>query len=348
MLILHQYRLCIRKLMPRFKSAVTYGEPIMNTKHTALFRLASFIFIFSIMAPLSCLQESRVMVSLVTFHIGDVKIIGAGLPARVASIGDVLCENDTITTGKESEAVIQMGDDVIVNILSDSRVTFVSMMKSANIELKLESGKILNKLGKLKAQREFRVMTKTATASVRGTTFLVFYENNAATVAVGEGAVEVKKISVEAVPEGEIKEKIEEKTEPTIVRKNNTLVIAEEPKAPPVSRTISAVESFYIQKVAAQPVIPKPAKKSKVEIEKIQEEVKPKIKQLDNKINEFYPQSLKKISENYDRIDVIRLYSGKVYEGIIVSRGDKFLVISTPAGRVEIPINKIKYTGIKK
>jgi len=288
------------------------------------------------------------MVSLVTFHIGDVKIIGAGLPARGATIGDVLCENDTITTGKESEAVIQMGDDVIVNILSDSRVTFVSMVKSANIELKLESGKLLNKLGKLKAQREFRILTKTANASVRGTTFLVFYENNAATVAVGEGAVEVKKISAETGPKGEVKEKIEEKTETTIVRKNNTLVITEEPKAPPVTRTISAVESFYIQKVAAQPVIPKPAIKDKVKIEKIREEAKPKIKQIDKRINEFFPQSLKKISENYDRIDVIRLYNGKVYEGIIVSRGDRFLVISTPEGRIEIPVNKIKYTGIKK
>ena len=50
----------------------------------------------------------------------------------------------------------------------------------------------------------------------------------------------------------------------------------------------------------------------------------------------------------YDRIDVIRLYVGRVYEGIIVSSGDKFLVISTPDGRIEIPVNKIKYTGIKK
>jgi len=183
---------------------------------------------------------------------------------------------------------------------------------------------------------------------VRGTTFLVFYENNAATVAVGEGAVDVKKISAETGPKGEVKEKIEEKTETTIVRKNNTLVITEEPKAPPVTRTISAVESFYIQKVAAQPVIPKPAIKDKVKIEKIREEAKPNIKQIDKRINEFFPQSLKKISENYDRIDVIRLYNGKVYEGIIVSRGDRFLVISTPEGRIEIPVNKIKYTGIKK
>ena len=300
------------------------------------------------MAPLSCLQESRGLVSLVTFHIGDVKIIGAGLPSRGATIGDVLCENDTITTGKESEAVIQMGDDIIVNILSDSRVTFVSMVKSADIELKLESGKILNKLGKLKAQREFRIMTKTATASVRGTTFLVFYEKNSATVAVGEGAVEVKKIIAETGPEGEGKERIEEKKESTIVLKNNTLVITEEPKAPPVTRPISAVESFYIQKVAVQPVISKPAEKSKPEIEKIREEAKPKIKQIDKRIDEFFPQTLKKISENYDRIDVIRLYSGKVYEGIIVSRGDRVLVISTPEGRIEIPVNKIKYTGIKK
>lgn len=323
----------------------------MQTRHATSKRLLPLIFIFSLLIPLSCKQESQVMASLVTFHIGDVKIIGAGLPPRRAAIGDVLCENDMITTGKESEAVVQMGDDIVVNILSQSRVTFVSMMKSANIELKLESGKILNKLGKLKAQREFRIITKTATASVRGTTFLVFYEKNTATVAVGEGAVEVKKVSPKVKIEGEGKEgkkTVEEIKETTIVRKNNTVVISEEPKVPAVSRPISAVETFYMQKVAAQPVVPKPAKATKPEIEKIREEAKPKLKQIDNKINEYYPQSLKKISENYDRIDVIRLYSGKVYEGIIVSRGDRFLVMSTPEGRVEIPISKIKYTGIKK
>lgn len=294
------------------------------------------------------------LVSIVTFHIGDVKIISSGNPARPVALRDIVAENDTIITGKDAEAVVQMGENIVVNILAESKVTFVSMMESAKVELKLENGKLLNKLGKLKAQREFRVSTRTATASVRGTTFLVFYDQKTATVAVGEGAVEVKKVSAELVKEGEEKEATtaeevkEEKRESTIVVKNNTVVITEEPKTPPVARPISEVETFYIQKVADQPVIPKPAEKTKPEIEKIQEEAKPKIKQIDNRINEFSPQSLKKISKNYDRIDVIRLYNGKVYEGIIVSRGDKFIIMSTPQGRVQIPANKVKYTGIKK
>ena len=75
----------------------------MQTRHATSNRLLPLIFIFSLLIPLSCKQESQVMASLVTFHIGDVKIIGAGLPPRRAAIGDVLCENDMITTGKESD-----------------------------------------------------------------------------------------------------------------------------------------------------------------------------------------------------------------------------------------------------
>jgi hypothetical protein len=45
---------------------------------------------------------------------------------------------------------------------------------------------------------------------------------------------------------------------------------------------------------------------------------------------------------------VIKLYNGKTYKGIIVSRGDKTIIMSTPQGRVEIPVTKVKYTGIKK
>ena len=315
-------------------------------------RLLAYAFTFLVMILVnSCTPENQVLVSLVTFHIGDVKIISSGNPPRPVVLQDPIAENDTIITGKDAEAVVQMGDNIVVNILAESKVTFVSMMESAKIELKLDSGKILNKLGKLKAQREFLITTKTATASVRGTTFLVFYDRKAATVAVGEGAVEVKKVTATPAKEAEKKEGKEvigKKVEAIIVAKNKTVVISEEPKASPVSRPISEVETFYIQKILNQPVIPKPARATRTEIEKIEEEAKPKIKQIDNRINEFYPQSLKKISENYDRIDVIKLYSGKTYEGIIVSRGEKVIIMSTPQGRIEIPINKVKYTGIKK
>jgi hypothetical protein len=324
-------------------------------KITSLFVCFTVAIIFS---SFSCTpNEPLVPASMITFHVGMVKIISQGRPARDAAVMDVVGVNDIITTGKEAEAVVQIGDNIVVNILSESRVSFISLIESAKIELKLESGKVLNKLGKLKAQREFRITTKTATASVRGTTFLVFYENKAATVAVGEGAVMVRKVSPEAKIE-EKKEgvgpKPEEKEEGIVfdVTKNNSVVISEEPAVKPAPRPISEVETLYIRKIATQPVIPRPALKTKQEIkkeiEKIQEQVKPEIKQIEKKIDEFYPQSIQKISQNYDRVDEVKLYNGKTYHGIIVSRGDRFLVMSTPEGRINIPVNKIKYTGIKK
>jgi hypothetical protein len=307
-------------------------------------------FTFLVMTLInSCTPDNPVLMSIVTFHVGDVQIISSGNPPRPVAIRDVICENDTIITGRDAEAVVQMGDTIVVNILAESRVTFISMMESAKIELKLDNGKLLNKLGKLKGQREFRITTKTSTASVRGTTFLVFADPKTSTVAVGEGTVMVKK----TVPvSGQIqqgKEAPAEKEEAEVaVTKNRSVEIAEEVKAPPVTRPITEVETLYIEKIESQPVISKPEKKSAPEIEKIREEIKPEIKQIEKKIETFYPQSLKKISDNYDSIDEVRLYNGKVYYGKIVSRGDQFVTMSTPAGRVQIPINKVKYTGIKK
>lgn len=300
-----------------------------SSRHIAA-RVIFFAFAIGLIPSCSCTWLSfKPPRALITFIIGEVTINNPSRPVRKAVIKESVDVNDTLSTGKDSEIVIQIGETILVNVLENTVVSIRSLMDAKGTELHLDRGKVLNKLLARKNRGAYRVSTRTITASVRGTTFLVTQSDTTAVVAVGSGDVIVKQYT----------------TDQTIdITADNTVVISDTT----IKRPLSDLENLYIKKITNRPIIPAPEKKTIEDIKTIQENAKTSMQTIDKRIGEYYPLSLKKISENYDRIDEVKLYTGKVHHGIIVSRGDKYLIMATPEGRIQIPVNQVKYTGIKK
>jgi hypothetical protein len=117
-----------------------------------------------------------------------------------ARVGQKIVQGDTIITGKDARAKLVMVDKNIINISPESR--FVLEKYEYNPE-RDKKGALLNVIyGKVRTtvnqrydgeQNKFQVKTKSSVAGVRGTDFLVSYNNvtNTSKIVTFQGLVEV-------------------------------------------------------------------------------------------------------------------------------------------------------------
>lgn len=153
------------------------------------------VFAFSlIMAGIligGCSQKEVDEYAMITFIIGDVKKNSAEV-----QIGDIVKENDSITTAENSFCDIKIGESIIrIKALSEVKISV--LLKKGNIEnttLGLNSGRMLCKPKKLLKDDNFFVKTPTAVAGVRGTQFVVETDKELTTrIKVFKGEVKVAK-----------------------------------------------------------------------------------------------------------------------------------------------------------
>lgn len=112
------------------------------------------------------------------------------------SAGDTLKENDTIKTESKSNVEIQFNDWSIIKIRENSELKISKLYSEQNInntKLFINSGTILAKPEKQTEGSSFEVETKSITAGVRGTEFIVVSGANVSKVAVKSGKVIIKK-----------------------------------------------------------------------------------------------------------------------------------------------------------
>ena len=129
--------------------------------------------------------------AVISFMIGDVKKNNA-----VAEIGDIVKENDIITTGENASCDVKIGDSII-RIKSQSKAIMSSLLRKGTTEnttINLDSGKIICKAKKLLKDDSFIVKTPTTVAAVRGTQFIVEADKKLTSrIKVFEGEVKVAK-----------------------------------------------------------------------------------------------------------------------------------------------------------
>jgi len=153
--------------------------------------------IFVILAVLTgiivsgCSQKDVEEYAMVSFMIGDVKKNNID-----AQIGDLIKENDVITTADNSFCDIKIGESIIrIKALSNLRIS--ALIKKQNMEsttLGLDMGKMLCKPKKLLKDDSFFVKTPTAVAAVRGTQFAIESDKKLTTrIKVFKGEVKVAK-----------------------------------------------------------------------------------------------------------------------------------------------------------
>lgn len=100
---------------------------------------------------------------------------------------------DALSTGSNGLASVGLDDTKIVTLNADSRAEFVK--KGKQLELKLTKGAVFfNVTEKLRSDETFEIKTSTMTAGIRGTSGIVYYDENAGgreTIAITDGAVEI-------------------------------------------------------------------------------------------------------------------------------------------------------------
>lgn len=120
---------------------------------------------------------------------GTVEIIPYNKAGLKAKEGMELFEKDTIKTGDDGWVALELIDKSRINIGNKSVVTIYK--NKENIQIQIDKGKINARVSK-KKDREITFKTSTAIAGIRGTEFMLYYDNNANIFFGKEGKVEIK------------------------------------------------------------------------------------------------------------------------------------------------------------
>lgn len=120
--------------------------------------------------------------------VGEVVIVRDGRRINLANGMEVL-QSDTVISGKNSMAVIEVGS-AIVRVEQNSELAFDTVINAEelSLELTLQRGLIYSTVEKLQ-KYTLSVATRTAVASVRGTTFMIRSDDTQTKLIVIEGRV---------------------------------------------------------------------------------------------------------------------------------------------------------------
>ena len=178
-------------------------------------RMAYAALIPFLVVSLYCKKELRIeRVGIINVISGKVHIVD-GVNKTAAKVGDIVKKGMKIETDSKSFADIYF-DENAIKILENSRVDISGLElntqdDSEKSKFYVNKGKIFSRIiKKLTRNDSFTISTPTATASVRGTEFLVVEEDGKGLVACLTGTVEVKneaspdKGSVELANEKEV------------------------------------------------------------------------------------------------------------------------------------------------
>ncbi len=273
----------------------------------------------------SCARKEANEPAIITFVLGDVTI-QRGPDSVKAQVREALKDGDIVTTGEKSYMVVQMGSRLLFRLEAESKLEIKSVTEFGKNELNLSRGLVLSKLSKLKKGEQYFIKTPTTVASVRGTVFSTEFNNGVTNVAVAEGKVNVKLVSTgdEKEPEAESSAVVTDKIE---------------------LRKIDTVEKLVLKKIEETPVMENIDSIKAEDLDKEGNRIRENDVRIDKEVDKILKNSmtLDEIKTEYGRIDVVRLYTGKIYRGAILSRGSKIKMI-TPEGTIYIEAKKIRQT----
>lgn len=163
--------------------------------------LMTILLVFSLLvaglAPGGLAQAQDTMrVAKIIATQGDVKILRAGGErAFPAFKGIGLTQGDSIVTGKDGKATLEVGEDREMTIAANTRIMLSELVQSLQentdqTSFTLKAGKVYcNIKKKLSPGSKYEIRTPTAVMGVRGTQFFVGQEEGRTNVAVLDGTV---------------------------------------------------------------------------------------------------------------------------------------------------------------
>lgn len=142
-----------------------------------------------ILVTTMCISQSfsqRASYVVVAESKGQVHVVRNNTVIKVKK-GISLYENDVIQTTKNSSVVLLFQDGTTLSVAENSKVTICELI--TKVSLHLDSGKIKSKVVPRQTSYIFEVKTPVSVASVRGTEFILIFENNNSVLYVLEGEV---------------------------------------------------------------------------------------------------------------------------------------------------------------
>lgn len=268
----------------------------------------------------------------VLFVIGDATILSQGAQPRRAAVRDIIVQGDVLRTGSASQVAVQIGSHVVFTLEPDTSVAVTALFESSSARLDLHRGTILSKVMKLGKDARYAIATTNAVAAVRGTGFSVAYAPVKTTVSVTEGAVLVRFVDPAT---GAVKDEKE-------LGPGSTAVVTDRLELRSADRT----EGLRLGKIAALRFLPVEALGDERALADQAAQYRRAAEDADKKISNDTerPLTLDELRAQYNRIDTVRLYNGKVIMGVIVSRGATYRIL-TPAGTVTVSQDDIKSTN---
>jgi len=308
----------------------------------------------------ACKGQQKTLSGVIIFAQGDVTIIQNDVN-KPAGIGANVNPNDIIATGNQSIAVVQIADRAIAHIGSNSRVVVQSLLDTS-VTLYLEKGEVISKVERLQKGQEYSVKARSVVASVRGTQFLVKADEKIGKVAVHTGSVSVKPvIEAEEVEVAEIKGTIVEGGKEAIVTVEEEKVAKE---VPVTVQEISVKDKMKIETAAKIEVVPQEVLTKPESLEKVQETIKQNVEKIEKietlseseikqqikkerieRLMQQKTRTLEEIKEACERIDVVKLYSGKTIQGAIIDRSNDYKILTT-TGVVEVPKKNVRSVSV--
>ncbi len=278
---------------------------------------------------ISCAKETKKEI-FVSFFTGSVTQTRSGTPVPV-EVKSVAQEGDIFTIGEKSALILQSSDGLVIRFESNTEAVMSSITDITKREISLNKGRVLSSVEKLQKGHGYAVKTPTAVASVRGTQFLTEFTGTKSIVAVGKGVVNVKRTA------GAADEKL--------VEKGNSAVVETEKEFVEL-REINKVETLELSKLEKTPVVPEVEKKTPDELKQIFNEIEKTEVDINEQIKEETGLTPAEMKAKYGRIDLITLYSGRTIQGIIVSRGESYRVLTTN-GPVAIKAKDVRRTDVR-
>lgn len=283
----------------------------------------------SVSMLISCAKETKNEL-FVSFFTGSVTQVrnGAQVAVEVKGLGK---EGDIFTVGEKSTLILQSSDGLVIRFESNTEAVISSINDVTKREISLNKGKVLSSVEKLQKGHGYAVKTPTAVASVRGTQFLTEFTGTKSIVAVGKGVVNVKRTA------GAPDEKL--------VEKGNSAVVETE-KAIVELREVNKVETLELSKLENTPVVQEVEKKTPDELKQIFNEIEKTEVEINEQIKEETGLTPAEMKAKYGRIDVITLYSGRTIQGVIISRGESYRVLTTN-GPISVNAKDVRRTDVR-
>lgn len=189
--------------------------------------------------------------AVVVFSVGEAKILQADLTEEKAALGASLKTGDKVSTKQKSKVDIQFADGSAIRISENSVIDFdalsINSHGNSDTRLALVSGKVFAKVNKASKEDQFSVVTPTAIAGVRGTSFIVDRSKSDkavvkvldGTVAVAPRVVVLEGLSDEEIAKDEDLKKIQQTVASSeiVLEKNQASVVKADEKSLDVKDT---------------------------------------------------------------------------------------------------------------